>query len=121
MKNVISVLSLLFIFLIIVYYLKWDVYDRIALEKDHRYTVGVIFKLKGELAGGPGIYYYFNYDKKYYEGVFESVNWRNIKIGDKVYIIFNPQNPDNNKVVMGNFAPDTLVVPEKGWSEKPGK
>ncbi|HUM46286.1 MAG TPA: hypothetical protein PLD84_05130 [Chitinophagales bacterium] len=92
--------------------------DKKQLESDHRVTIAIIEEINAVLNGESEIKYRFKYDGKEFTWSVPSERWREFNIGQRVYVIFYPKNPENNDLVYDTIVPDSIKhIPENGWPE----
>lgn len=83
-----------------------------------KYTYGTITDIKA-MKGGLVYYYDFKLNGYFYEGNRRSGRLK--KKGDRCFIIFNPNNYDDNKMLLLlPLVPDSIMdVPVNGWKKLP--
>lgn len=89
------------------------------LNKDPKYTVGIVKKfLDGR--GGRSIIFEYNVNNKLYKGS-NSINFKDQSlVGKKFTVKFFKKNPNTAKLLLNFPVPDTLkTIPINGWDELP--
>jgi hypothetical protein len=80
-----------------------------------KYTIGRISDIK-PMKGGIVYYYYYYVNGKRYTDYRKSNRYK--EIGDKCYVIFNPENPKENLILL--LLPklkENIKAPRKGWEK----
>lgn len=87
------------------------------LIKEGNFTIGKYVNSK-VIKGGTLHYYIFKVkDKKYKKG---QQTGNKGKKGKLYFVIFNPKNPTQSRLLMNIPVPDTIKeIPENGWKELP--
>jgi hypothetical protein len=94
------------------------------LDKDHRYTIGMIVKIEANARLGHSVYYKFivneikliSYDIIYinYYG-YSSTNMENRKF----LVKYQPSKPKNCKIMLDYRVKDGVIAPPDGWDSIP--
>ena len=88
------------------------------LKKDHRYTIGEIYEIRGTSSGyRPHFIYYVNGKK--YDGSTALKHPDYSYVGRRYIIKFYPSNPDICDILLNKPVHDSIKnIPDSGWSEK---
>ena len=119
--------SLILGFVTIVYWASF--YKPNQLEKNHRYTVGRIFRLRSTAELGMVADFDYYVGKKKYSGSFtlEYVKETTQQVGERYYLKFYPPDPENCYILLEKTVPDSLkeiplndeMIPTEGWKTIP--
>ena len=112
----ISTLWLLMAFFVIKYF-----YDKNVLKESHRYTVGKVYNFRALGGSGYSVDFSFIVNNKEYKGDYIIYHKRYDLIGKYFIIMFNPDNPKNNKILLNKlvFVDSTKKIPPEGWDKIP--
>ena len=93
------------------------------LEKKHRYTLGIITQIEYPSEGSKAADFYYRYKGQTFHGAFSLlIGYENkFKVGDRIYVKFHPDNPDNSEVMEDIIVSDSIIIPKEGWKEMPLK
>jgi hypothetical protein len=92
------------------------------LKKSFRYSVCITTgKVKNVRSSGPDLDYRFKVNGITYGGSQRFKNDGTIKYNNgRYYVIFQPENPKNNKILLKYPVPDEITeVPDSGWKVMP--
>ena len=120
MKFIIKNKKLIVIFLIFLFFYFADsIFYSTELEKHHLYTI-VKFEDLIIYDSGTDVSFSFDYKNKNYRKKYNYDSPFDYKKGTKVFLMFNPYNLDDLKLIYDISVPDTLEIPEIGyWKELP--
>jgi hypothetical protein len=120
MKFIIKNKKLLLIFLIcLFFYFADSIFYSAELENHHLYTI-VKFTDYDTYDGGTDVYFSFEYKRKTYKDYYDFNVPFEYKKGTKVFLMFNPYNLEDLKLIYDISVPDTLEIPKIGyWKELP--
>ncbi|MCX6232466.1 MAG: hypothetical protein NTZ33_13095 [Bacteroidetes bacterium] len=98
----------------------YNIYRQKQLKSNYKFTVAKVIKIKAAADGGSqsAIFTYYVNDK-YYEGFVPIYNDTRIRIGNKFYIKFYSNNPNNSELTEIPFLDTLTVIPTSGWNEIP--
>lgn len=119
-KNNVIVFSII-VALVTILYLTLDYFPSKKLSENHRYTVATIVKITYPSEGGPSARIDYVVKNKHYSSFFD-FNWddKNYVVGKRMYISFNPDDPEISSVIFDTSVPDTLtIIPPEGWIKIP--
>ena len=108
------------IFLMLLSLLMYNILRNNQLNNNYKYTVAKVIKIKAAADGG-GQSAIFNYtvDGKLYEGFVPIYFETTIKIGNKYYIKFYPNNPNNSEITEIPYLDTLISIPPSGWDRIP--
>ncbi len=109
--------------IIILVMLCFKVCDKRKFCNGYKFTVGVITSTESHSEGCGANYLKFNVNSVVYHSSMSDCNTCTesyYKIGDKVFIQFDPNDPNKNECIGEICVPDTLInIPENGWNKLP--
>ena len=120
MKFIIKNKKLIVIFLIFLFfYFADNTFYSTELEKHHLYTI-VKLTDYDTYDGGTDVHFTFEYKSKNYKNFYNFDDPFDYKKGTKVFLMFNPNNLEDLKLIYDISVPDTLEIPKIGyWKELP--
>ena len=91
------------------------------LERNHKFIIGNIYEVKYQSEGGKSSYFEFIIKNKKFYGVttIGSGYEDQYQTGSKLFVKFNPENPENCTVLIGVEIPKFLKNNETGWRNLP--
>lgn len=91
------------------------------LQNNHRYTYGIPYKYNIIPDGNELEYYYFVKGEKYKQSQSDyPCDKPKQSLQKRFYIMFNPDNPKNSKLLLDFPVPDSITeAPPEGWDKIP--
>lgn len=112
-----------FALVLVIYHFAGTIPEREKFDKNARYTIAKITKIKSPSRGSCRFYYSYRIKGKLYEGgsIISCHELHLYKHGRNVFIQFSKLNPQDNSALDREylFAPDTMIPPEFGWEKLP--
>lgn len=94
--------------------------DSYRLNQNNRYTIGVILKITPDIDSGPEATYYIRVNGDYSERFISTSTKRHIKVGQRYFVRFEPDNISNTELLINKPVPDSIqVAPPDGWAKLP--
>ncbi len=116
LKTIGIILLFTFISLVILkYYL-----DRHNLKKEHRFTIGSVYRFEVLAKSGYDLYFNYYVKEKKYES--DYIVYKNPKsfVDKRFFVNFSPSNPQNCRLLIGTPVPDNIKnAPPEGWERIP--
>lgn len=117
-KTILLGLGLLIIIFIVPYF--WRKSKSDDIEKNKKYTIGVISKKTGSLKNGYHWHYEFYYNGKKYEAYRSTHIGYDVKVGNYFLIQFSSKNPEYSKVFYEyQLEPDKIEYKNYVWDTIP--
>lgn len=113
------ILGLLLFF--ILFYLFFNYIPSRNLEKNHRYTIAEIVRFETQSEGAKEAKIVYSFKGVNYHGSFPLL-WgyeNKFVVGQRVFIKFHSENPNNAKVEYDIQVPDSLFDKNDGWKKIP--
>ncbi len=109
-------ITLVIVAIIIVGLIIMNIRENHLLEKEHRYTIGKIYEIRGTSSGYCPHYIYYVNGKKYDGSM--AVEYPDYNIIGKRYVVkFYPPNPDICNILLNKPVDDSIKkVPNSGWN-----
>ena len=116
-KEIKLTIGLLIFFLI--FHFVFVVLPERKLNKYHRFTIASIYKIESQSEGSKEAQIIYSYKNQNYFGSFPLNSGKNYEINDRIFIKFQPENPNNAKVILEKKVPTSLKVNHYGWEKLP--
>lgn len=119
-KNKLKKIGIVLLFLFIASCVAKYYIDKIALENDHRYCIGYIYRWEAMSNQGASLYYEFYFDGKKYDS--DQTTYDKVRnfMNKRFFVEFSPKNPKNNRILLDKPIIDTLLIqPLEGWASIP--
>lgn len=117
LKNIL--LAVVYVIASCVYLLYWELLSN-KIEKDGKYTIGIVTDFKMNFRNGYNLYYKYTVTGiEYNESFMVSEDYNNIK-NSHFFVKFDPDSPNHSFIILDNPAPSKFWdAPPDGWAEIP--
>lgn len=92
-----------------------------ALEKDYKYTVGVVYDVKARGNGGYNVYYTYKVSNIKIENMETDTYFGHKLLNNKYLVKYQPSRPENCKILFEYQVNNSVKPPKNGWDELPIK
>lgn len=89
--------------------------------KNSRYTIAVVEKIDYRGEGDPSAVIQYTVNTGVYDGIISSYkgNGESYQIGDRVFVAYSPEYPNECNLVNTDVPKSIVEVPENGWDSIP--
>lgn len=90
------------------------------LNKNHRFTIGTVFKKRAPANGDVDAIVYFYVNGTQYDGAIGVGNFdHEVYVGDRYIVKFYPPDPNISRVITTSRVESKLEAPPEGWDYMP--
>ncbi len=113
-----GVLPLSIVFILVVIYMFFAIKNKRALDKNHRYTTGNVYKHMYLVRSSESIYFKFKYKNKDYSSS-STGNKLKETVGRSYIIKFNPEDPENCEILLDKEVSQEMIPPSERLGKTP--